>query len=289
MSAPDIYRQLQRLARQQGRPSDELMTLYGLERILDRLTRTVYRDDFSLKGGVLLAAYRLRRPTRDIDMQALDFRLDEKHLRDVVAAIAAVDAPDGLILGSEISVQQIRDEDDYSGLRVSVPATLHTYRFVIRLDISTGDPIWPAPQLVTLPGLLGEDVTIMGHPMVTVIAEKAVTVLQRGTTSTRWRDFVDLANLARTYPFTAGDVRSAATATAAHRHVELRALASVTAGYGDVAQPKWSAWRLKNDMGGVCAARFEDQLADVIAFIDPIFTGDLPDTATWDPLTYAWQ
>jgi len=48
-------------------------------------------------------------------------------------------------------------------------------------------------------------------------------------------------------------------------------------------------YTLKNDMGGVCAARFEDQLADVITFIDPIFTGDLPDTATWDPLTYAWQ
>ena len=289
MSAPDIYRQLQRLARQQGRPSDELMTLYGLERILDRLTRTVYRDDFSLKGGVLLAAYRLRRPTRDIDMQALDFDLDEKHLREVVAAIAAVDADDGLVLSSEVTVEQIRDEDEYSGLRVSIPATLHTFQFAIRLDVSTGDPIWPAPQPVTLPGLLGQDVTIMGHPMVTVVAEKAVTVLQRGTTSTRWRDFMDLANLARTYPFTAGDVRAAAMATAAHRQVELRALASVTAGYGDVAQPKWSAWRRKNDLGDLCAALFGDQLADVITFIDPVFTGDLPDTATWDPLTYTWQ
>lgn len=64
MSVPDIYRQLQRLAREQGRATDELMTLYGLERVLDRLTRTDFRDDFSLEGGVLLAAFRLRRPTR---------------------------------------------------------------------------------------------------------------------------------------------------------------------------------------------------------------------------------
>ena len=75
-----------------GRATSEILTIYGLERFVDRLTRTEFRDDFVLKGGILLAAYQLRRPTRDIDMQALDFPLDEAHLRAMISAAAAVES-----------------------------------------------------------------------------------------------------------------------------------------------------------------------------------------------------
>jgi len=77
-TATKIYSDLQSLARRRGRATSEILTIYGLERFVDRLTRTEFRDDFVLKGGILLAAYQLRRPTRDIDMQALDFPLDER-------------------------------------------------------------------------------------------------------------------------------------------------------------------------------------------------------------------
>lgn len=63
MSAEEIYKQLIRLGRERQRPGDEMITLYGLERVLSRLTQTKYVNDFSLKGGVLLAAFKLRRPT----------------------------------------------------------------------------------------------------------------------------------------------------------------------------------------------------------------------------------
>ncbi len=284
-----VYRRLQALARATGRSTEEVLTLYALERTLDRLGGTPYRDDFSLKGGVLLAAFALRRPTRDIDMQALDFPLDAEHVRTVVDAIAAVPADDGLVIDpAAVTVVQIRDEDEYTGLRVTVSATVHTARLAVRLDVSTGDPIWPAPQTITLPGLLGDDVTLLGHPLVTVVAEKAVTVLQRGTTSTRWRDFLDLRNLARTHPFTASDIRAAAGEVAAHRQVELAPLASVTAGYGAVAQPKWSAWRRRNRHEDACLADFDDQLTEVLAFTDPVLAGDVARDARWDPANYAW-
>jgi hypothetical protein len=68
---------LQRIARQQRRAVQELLTLYVLERFLARLVESGYADSFVLKGGVLLAGYGLRRPTRDVDMQKIDFVLDE--------------------------------------------------------------------------------------------------------------------------------------------------------------------------------------------------------------------
>ncbi|MGO4590570.1 nucleotidyl transferase AbiEii/AbiGii toxin family protein [Paenarthrobacter sp. 2TAF44] len=84
MSSSEIYRQLQAVARKRGRPSEEIFVLYALERFLARLSDTRHAGDFCLKGGVLLSAHALRRPTRDIDMQALDFQLDVTRITEVV-------------------------------------------------------------------------------------------------------------------------------------------------------------------------------------------------------------
>jgi hypothetical protein len=223
MKARDVYTAIQRRARQEGRPTDELLTLYALERFLARLSTTPFRHDFVLKGGVLLAAHGLRRPTRDIDMQARNFPLDEEHLVAVTAAVANAEADDGLTLdGDAVTVEVIRDGDEYSGLRASVPATIWTHAFTLKLDVSTGDPMLPAPERIRLPTILGgEPITMLAHPLAMVVAEKTVTNLQRGTTSTRWRDLVDIGSLARTQPFLAGDLAAAATAVSAHREVAL--------------------------------------------------------------------
>lgn len=289
MTAESIYHLLASVARTRRRSLQEVLMLYGLERVLARLSLTPYANDFALKGGVLLAAYQLRRPTSDIDIQALGLELDIRHLRDVVAAIAAVDADDGLVLDlTDVKIEAIRDEDEYSGLRVRVPATIHRAKLVIKLDVSTGDPISPAVDDVTLPGLLGDDVTMLGHPMATVIAEKAVTILQRGTTSTRWRDFVDLRALARAYPHDGAELRTAAAAVAAHREVALAPIAPLIAGYGLVGQAKWAVWLRKNEMTDAAEASLDGQMMAIVAFIDPVFTGTLPAGATWVPDKYTW-
>lgn len=289
MTGVQVYRALQKLAREQGRVTHEILTLYGLERVLARLQQTPYRDDFALKGGVLLAAYALRRPTRDADMQALDFPLDEAHLLAVLRAIAAVKADDGLIIDADAaSVQSIREEDDYSGLRLKFTAHLNTARLSLALDVSTGDPIYPAVEPVILPGLLGNDVQMMGHPVATVVAEKSVTVLQRGTQSTRWRDYVDLRNLARTRTFNAAELAAAIAAVAQHRQVQREPIAGLVVGYGAVSQPKWAAWRKNSELTDRCLESLDDQLAAIVAFIDPVLDGTLAPDAEWDPTAYRW-
>jgi predicted nucleotidyltransferase component of viral defense system len=287
--ASQIYQALQTLARSQGRATSELQTLYVLERFLERLTRTPYRDSLVLKGGVLLAAYKLRRPTRDVDMQALDVTLDETYLRKVVEAVASVTADDGVVFDyKDARVAPIRDEDEYSGLRIRLTAHLYTAKLFMHVDVSTGDPIWPEPQLVELPGLLGDDFTIVGYPIATVIAEKAVTMLQRGASSTRWRDYVDLRNLGRRFPYLAGELTLAIATVANHREVSLSSVSEALSGYDADGQRKWAAWRRKTDIEELSLPQLADQLREVSAFLDPIMLGELNPEWQWRPESQTW-
>jgi hypothetical protein len=45
--------------------------------------------------------------------------------------------------------------------------------------------------------ILGGEIVVRGYPLAMVHAEKIVTAISRGTTSTRWRDFADMYLLAR--------------------------------------------------------------------------------------------
>jgi hypothetical protein len=100
----DAFRRIQAAARSTAArtgaptPTQEYLIRHVLESFLDRLTRTAHADDFVLKGGVLLAAYGARRPTRDADANAIGADVTAESLGDVVRDIAAVDVPDGVAL-----------------------------------------------------------------------------------------------------------------------------------------------------------------------------------------------
>ena len=284
-----IYAKVQRLARDAGRPFAEYLTLYAMECFLDRLSATEYKNDFVLKGGVLLAAFKMRRPTSDIDMAAFEFTLDAEHMKAVVQAVSEVDVDDALTIDPALTtVAAIREGDDYSGLRVKVSSKVYNSRVSFHLDISTGDPIWPEPQTVEVEKLLGGDIRMAGYPMPMVIAEKAVTILTRGATSTRWRDVVDLRNFAKTKNFSARELREAAERVAAYRQAIIGSIAIAGEGWPEAAQTRWAAWRVKSSLEQLSLERFEEQFADVCAFIDPVFTGAVKDLATWSHEQFVW-
>lgn len=292
MRPAQTYDALRREARSRGRSFEEIVTLYALERFLARLTLTAYADDFVLKGGVLLAAHGLRRPTRDIDAQLVDQPLDEQHLRDVVGAVAAITADDAFVLHPDQAwVEQIRDDDAYTGLRIHAPAHVHTFDVrTFKVDVSTGDPITPQIETVELPAILGGDsIVLRAHPLPTVVAEKTVTVLERGITSTRWRDYTDVLGLARSHSFLAGDLAAAATATAQHRGLTLGPLEPHLQGYGAVGQAKWAAWRRAWRLEEMSDADLDRQVALVAAFVDPVYSDRVNPSAVWDPDTFAWR
>jgi len=144
-------------------------------------------------------------------------------------------------------------------------------------------------QQVKLPGLLGDDFKIIGYPVVTVIAEKAVTMLQRGASSTRWRDFVDLRNLSRRFPYRADELSSAIAAVALHRGVTLASSSEAVSAYDADGQRKWAAWRRKTAIEEQSLPQLTDQLRDVCAFLDPIMLGILGSATEWDPEAQTWR
>ena len=169
-------------------------------------------------------------------------------------------------------VQEIRDAAEYPGLRVKVRAVVGTStgrRDVGRLDRG---PIVPAPQRVSVPRVLGEPIQILGYAPETTVAEKGVTILERGTTSTRWRDYVDIVRLAEAHGLDQDRLREAAIAVAQYRGVELVPITDVVVGYGEIGQAKWAAWRRKENLEDVTEADLDAQMARVAVVLDRAFS-----------------
>lgn len=278
-SGEDVFRQLQRLARADGAgagkpaPTSEYLTRHGLESFLDRLARTAHGQDFVLKGGILLAVYGVRRPTKDVDAEAINASVTAAHIERVVQDVADVAVDDGVSFDvATISVQEIREQAEYPGLRMRVKAAIGGHWITVAWDISTGDPVIPLPALVKVPRVLGVPIEMLGYAPETIVAEKGVTVLERGTTSTRWRDYVDIVRLGEEYGLDQELLLESAEAVARYRQVTLGPIAPAVVGYGALAQVKWAAWRRKEGIEDICEANLDDQMAKVAALLDPVFS-----------------
>ncbi len=287
-TAGRAYLDLRNLARKQQRPTDELHQLYALEGFLARLAASPHADRLVLKGGVLLAAYDARRPTRDVDMQAREMSGHGADILQVVREIARVPTDDGLIFDSAVaSAEIIRDEDKYSGVRVTLTAGLSAARLSLHVDVNVGDPVWPEPRRVDVPRLLGGAIRLSGYPLHMVYAEKIVTAIQRGTVNTRWRDFADVYLLGGRHPMAGRDLQQALGAVADFRRAELKSLHDVLDGYAPLAQARWAAWRHRQHLEDRLPELFAELLASVIVFADPAIRADVANR-TWNPATRAW-
>lgn len=276
-SGDAMFRRIQSAARTiatksgTGAPTQEYLIRHTLESFLDRLTRTSHAGDFVLKGGILLAAYGVRRATKDADANALSADVTAEHLSHVVRDIAAIDVDDGVVFDLDtISVQEIREQADYPGLRARVAVSIGSWKGAAAWDVSTGDPIVPPPRQVTIDRILGDPITLLGYAPETTVAEKGVTILERGITSTRWRDYVDIVQLAR-HGIDPDELLRSGRAVARHRGVTLEPVAPHLAGYGTVGQAKWAAWRRREHLESVCEENLDDQITLVVSYLDPVF------------------
>jgi hypothetical protein len=238
------YLALQRLARAQRRTTAELLQLYVLEGFLRRLVCSTHGDRFVLKGGVLMAAFALRRATRDIDLLALRTDNDPAVVEQLIAQVAGLFVADGVVfLLDTVTTRLIRDDDFYPGVRVALDARVATAQIKFSVDLNVGDQVVPAPIRTAVPTLLGDErIEVLAYPKAMVVAEKLVTALQRGRASTRWRDFADLFLLVPS-DLAEAEVVAALSAVATHRGVALQPLAEVLTGLAQEAQPRWETWR----------------------------------------------
>jgi len=283
------YLDLQNLARRSGRPTDEMLQLFALEGFLARLATSDLAKALVLKGGVLLAAFGTRRPTRDVDLQARSVTNDIGAVRALICEILAAQREDGLVFDIEgVAAESIRDDDNYSGVRVSVAGRLASARLRFHVDVNVGDPIWPAPELIDLPLMLGGHVKLLGYPLAMVFAEKLVTAVERGIANTRWRDFADMYLLSGRHGVDAADLSGAIARVAEYRTVRTARLTEILPGFGELGQARWIAWRRKQRLDDRLPAQFGEVVGAVADFADPVLAGTRID-GRWDPDRRAWR
>ena len=291
-AAGRAYLDLQNRARREGRRTQDLLTMYVVERWLARLARSTYAGDVILKGGMLLATFGNRRATIDADALARNIAADEQTVARMVAEVASIlDPDDGVeFLPGTARTSVIRDDALYSGVRVTMDARLGTAQLKLKLDINFGGPVTPGPQEIELPSLRPgtPPVRMLGYPIETVLAEKITTAINLGAASTRLRDWADLYTLVTTHDLTATTVRSAIEATARFRVVELRPLA---AAIGDLAAARAGAYLAYRRGLGPDGGHLPDTLATVvdtvIAFTDPLLDDEHP-TEQWHATIRRW-
>jgi hypothetical protein len=122
-----------------------------LECFRDRLVHSEFADTFILKGGVLLAVLDARRPTRDIDFAALASENSAETILSAVRKSAAISLDDGMKFDfNGATAEAIREEDSYSGIRVTLGGTLSRALIRFHVDVNVGDPIWAEPQQISL-------------------------------------------------------------------------------------------------------------------------------------------
>lgn len=275
--AGDATLAIRRLARQTHADVQELQTLYVLEALLARLAVSPYRGDFVLKGGLLLAAFAVRRPTKDIDLQATGISNDVDEVMTRMQEIAGRDLPDGVVFDTEsVSASVIRADDDYAGVRVKVVGALGRSRLGIGIDVNFGDPIWPPPTSTDLPRVVDVGlgpVNVLGYPMAMVLGEKIVTAIERSEANTRWRDYADIYTLIKTHEVDADELAASLTVVASYRHLELQPLLPALARMPEIAQAKWRPWRVRVHREEELPELFAEVLQCVAGFADPVITG----------------
>ena len=196
-----IKGRIKSVAKQNNADARTLMRIYMMERFLERLAQSEYRDNFIIKGGILVTAMIgvAHRSTMDIDTSMKNLNLSAEDALRVVNQVKDIDLDDGVSFDVK-DVSNIMDEMEYPGIRVTMNANVGRLITPLKIDISTGDVITPRAIEFNYDLLLEDrSISLWSYNLETILAEKLQTVLARGILNTRMRDFYDIRMLLDIY------------------------------------------------------------------------------------------
>lgn len=219
--AASVRQRLHNVARSTGRPFQEMLQYYAMERFLYRLAQSPHVDRFVLKGALMFNAWRTptSRPTKDIDLLG--------HIENSTSVLAAamrdvcgqaVEA-DGLVFDREsVAAVMIKEDADYEGVRVTFRGSLDNARVAMQIDVGFGDVMYPGPEVTEYPTILDHAAPrLRGYARETAVAEKFEAMVKLGLLNSRMKDFYDIWLLSRQFDFDGTKLASAIEKTFAHR------------------------------------------------------------------------
>lgn len=172
----------------------QVLQNYMFERFLERLSKSKYKDNFVIKGGLLLSSIMGidLRTTMDIDtnVTGIDFSKDE--IENILKEIINIDIADGVILTID-KIEDIKEDNEYGGFKFKIIAIYSNLRIPFHIDVSTGDIVTPRAIEYKYKRLLEDEyIPICTYNIETIIAEKLQTVLWRKIANSRMKDYYDL-------------------------------------------------------------------------------------------------
>lgn len=179
--------------------AQEVLQMFLFERVLERLAESPYRNNFILKGGLLISSMIgiSERTTMDMDTTVRGIQMEEDEVVDAIKVILAVDVGDGISFEYQ-GIEPIREDDAYNNFRIHLRAKYGKIDSPMKIDVTTGDAITPAAVRYDFPMLFEEKtVPVLAYTLETVLAEKYETIIRRNIGTTRARDYYDLHTLFR--------------------------------------------------------------------------------------------
>lgn len=201
LSAAQVKGKIKNIAQQNHADARVLLRLYAMDRFLERLVNSKYRDNFVIKGGILVTAMVgvSQRATMDIDTSINNEQLSAKNAELIIKEIANINLNDGMTFFIKSS-DEIMDEMEYPGIRILMNAYLDKMVIPLKIDISTGDVITPQAVEFDYPLILEKrTISLWSYNLETVLAEKLQTIMARGILNTRMRDYYDVYTLLNMY------------------------------------------------------------------------------------------
>lgn len=252
-------------------PAQVVLQNYMLERLLERITYSKYKDKFILKGGMLIASIVgiESRTTMDMDTTVSGLALSEVVLQKILVEICEISLKDNVVLTVE-GIEPIRDDDEYGGFRAMLNAQYETIRTPLKMDITTGDVITPgAIHHILSSKVDGKTIQVLAYNIETVLAEKVETILRRSVLNTRPRDFYDVYILTKTQLFDS-EVFTLALKSTAQRRSSLAGLENRNAILGNIQvdpsmRQRWERYARDNHYAREIS--FDDVMAELQSLI----------------------
>ena len=201
LTPEQVKGRIKNVAKENKADARTLMRIYMMERFLERVASSQYKDNFIIKGGMLVTAMVgvALRSTMDIDTSIKNQNLSAEDARRIVDEIKDIDLGDGVTFEVK-EVSNIMDEMEYPGIRFTMNAVMGKLVTPMKIDISTGDIITPREIKYNFNLMLeNRTIEVWAYNLETVLAEKLETVISRNVTNTRMRDFYDIYILQKLY------------------------------------------------------------------------------------------
>jgi predicted nucleotidyltransferase component of viral defense system len=284
--AASVHQRLLNKAKGTGRPFNELLQYFAIERFIYRLSKSDQADRFILKGALLLSAWNMpmSRPTKDIDLLG---RIGNNQ-ETIVAAIKAICGQDVEADGfsfdtNSVTAAPITEDAEYEGLRVRLQGNLGNARISLQVDIGYGDVVSPGPCRISYPTLLDFPAPSMsGYSMESVIAEKFQAMVKLDVLNSRMKDFYDIWALSRAFDFSGVTLATAISATFDARNTSLRGEPTVFQDSFALDKGKEIQWQafLKRSNLGTSTTSFVEVAAAIKEFLSPMVAVIVEKSAT---------